>query len=65
MRFSRSSRRLGRFLRGLHREDGGIESVEWMMTGLILCALIIYFATGLIDPLMQLFFDALAGVNPL
>jgi hypothetical protein len=64
MRFFRSSRRLGRFLHGLHRDEDGIESVEWMTTGLILCALIIYFATGLIDPLMQMFFDALAGVNP-
>ncbi len=59
----RSSHRLGRFLRGFHREEKGIESVEWMTTGLILCGLIIYFATGLTDPLVQMLFDVLDTVN--
>lgn len=63
MRFRVPFRRFRRCLLAFQREERGIESIEWMTTGLIICALIIYFAEGLTDPLISMLFDALGTVN--
>jgi hypothetical protein len=64
MRLRIPFRRLGRALVAFHRDGRGIESIEWMTTGLVICGIILFFATGLLDPLFELIFDQLDTVNP-
>ncbi|MAD18816.1 MAG: hypothetical protein CMJ52_01145 [Planctomycetaceae bacterium] len=64
MRLLASIRRTKRLLLAFHREEKGIESLEWMMSALVLCGIIIYFAAGLTDPLVEMLFEQLDTVNP-
>lgn len=50
-------------LRGLRRDERGIESIEFMMTGLVLCAIVIYLAQDLTDPLLEAIFEVFDTVN--
>ncbi len=55
--------RVKNMLRGLRRDERGIESIEFMMTGLVLCAIVIFFAQDLTDPLIEAIFDVFDTVN--
>ncbi len=52
-----------RKIRGFHRDERGIESLEWVTSALILAAMIIAFANDLVDPLFDYLFDVLDTVN--
>ncbi len=55
--------RVKNMLRGLRRDERGIESIEFMMTGLVLCAIVIFFAQDLTDPLIEAIFEVFDTVN--
>ena len=60
---SRILSRLFRKIREFHRDERGVESLEWVMSALILAGMIIAFANNLVDPLFDNLFTALDTVN--